>query len=109
MGTKGKKPLSAMEKKQLKEQIKEQKEKAAKTTKKEEKTKRTPAELEASLIARAKKELVSLDYITPYQVKEKLGISYTLARKLLKYLSEEGFLYLYSGNRRIKIYVPAAK
>ncbi|MGC9148023.1 MAG: hypothetical protein ACP5GI_01060 [Sulfolobales archaeon] len=108
MGTKGKKPLSAMEKKQLKEQLKEQK--AAKTTKKEEKTtRRALVELEASLITRAKKELISLDYITPYQVKEKLGISYTLARKLLRYLNEEGSLHLYSGNRRIKIYVPAAK
>ena len=108
MGTKGKKPISAMEKRQIREE--KQKEKVVKTVRKEEKTvKKAPAELDSSLIARAKKELISLDYITPYQVKEKLGISYTLARQLLRYLNEDGFLNLYSGNRRIKIYVPAAK
>jgi ribosomal protein S25 len=109
MGTKGKKPISAMEKRQMKELEKEKKTK--KEVKKEEReTKKiSVSELDEKIIGRAKRELIDLKVVTPYQAKEKLGIPYSLSKKLLRYLEREGVLNLYSSNHRIRIYVPAGK
>lgn len=111
MGTKGKKPISTMEKRQLRELEKEKKAKEKEKAKKEEKALKKPGvvELDEKLISRAKKELIELKVVTPYQAKEKLGVSYSLAKKLLRYLEREGVLKLYSSNHRIKIYVPVTK
>ncbi|MEL9929391.1 MAG: 30S ribosomal protein S25e [Sulfolobales archaeon] len=106
MGTKGKKPISAMEKRQKKtmETAKKEKEKPSK----KEESRKGASVLNEEIIERAKKEIKDLKVITPYTIKEKMGVSYSIARQLLRYMESENIIRLYSANRRIKIYVPAA-
>ncbi|MEZ0290389.1 MAG: 30S ribosomal protein S25e [Sulfolobales archaeon] len=106
MGTKGKKPITAMEKRQKKllEGAKKEKEKSVK----KEESKKREVFLDRELIERARKELASIRAITPYVVKDKLGVSYSTAKQILRYLESERLISLYSSSRRIKIYVPLA-
>ena len=105
MGTKGGKPITAIEKRQRREL-----EKKIRT--------RVQQEPESSggrlvfynenILNQALKEIKNLSYVTPYILMTKLNVTYGVAKDILNELEKRGYLRLYSRNRRVLIYVPIA-
>jgi len=54
-------------------------------------------------------EIAKMPYVTPYLVATKFGLKISRAKKILKRLAGKGVLVVYDYNRRVPIYVPAAK
>ncbi|MCD6358064.1 MAG: 30S ribosomal protein S25e [Thermoprotei archaeon] len=55
------------------------------------------------------REVVKWPYVTPYQVSSRFGVKISTAKRILKRLEEQGVLKLVDANRRVRIYVPAAR
>ncbi len=73
----------------------------------EKKGKEFRAYIPSNLEKRIMRDLKKRKYITPYQLSEEYDISISLARKLLRELSEKGELKLIAKTRRVAIYKPA--
>jgi len=73
---------------------------------KEEKKQISAFEISPELLAKAKKDLAKVNYITPSKLASNYSIAISTARKLLKELQKEGILALYSPSRRNPIYIP---
>ncbi|MEB2793667.1 MAG: hypothetical protein G5Z42_05485 [Caldisphaeraceae archaeon] len=72
----------------------------------EEKREESVFEISRGLLARVKKDVERVSYITPYKASVSYGIPISVARRLLKELEGEGLLTLYSRSKRNPIYVP---
>jgi ribosomal protein S25 len=99
MGTKGKKPLSTLEKRQRK-LVKEETKKVAKEEKKERKTVSITG-LDPAMITKVIEEVKNTGFATPFTLSQKLGVKYSIARKLLKELVKSNDVELVAKNRRI--------
>jgi ribosomal protein S25 len=56
---------------------------------------------------RVKKELESMNVLTPYTVASRLNLRLSVAKDLLEDLHREGIITYVSGGRNIKIYKPS--
>jgi len=56
---------------------------------------------------KAEVEKGNVKYITPYMLATTYNITISDAKKVLNEAVKQGFMKLYSGGRRVKIYVPA--
>jgi len=109
MGSKGKKPLSVMEKRQ--KRLLEEKEKKPKEEKKPKKAESYVAvsstlNIDASLYAKIGKELQELSVVTPAVIAQKYSIQVSLAKAVLRSLEREGLVSLIAKSRRTHIYIP---
>jgi len=102
MGTKGKKPISVMEKRQQRIAKEEAKKKIIKEEKKEVRT----TFIDQSLITKISNEISNLDVITPFTLSQRYAIKYSIAKKILKELQQKNFIDIISRNRRIIIAIP---
>lgn len=108
MGSKGKKPISAMEKRQRrfveggkKEEKKPRRERAEKYVN------LTPVlNIDSSIYERASKEILNEAFVTPSQIAQKYSISVSVAKALLRHLERANVVRLVSRSRRTMIYVP---
>ncbi len=101
MGTKGGKPISAIEKRQLRAM------KEAMKRKEEKKEKRMAVGLiDPSIIDRVAKEIKSFDVVTPFVLTQRYNIKYSTAKKVIKALAERGLVDIVLKARRIIIAVP---
>ena len=99
MGTKGGKPLSTLEKRQKKLAKKEE---AKKPAKEERKISVPSAEtIDQNLISKALDEINNSGYVTTFTLSQKLGVKYSLAKKILRELVKRGNANLVVKNRRI--------
>lgn len=113
MGSKGKKPISVMEKRQ-KRIIEGEKEKKAKEERKPKKadkyvTLSATLNIDASLYSKISKEINELVVITPAVIAQKYSIPVSLAKAVLRNLEKEGSIILRARSRRSIIYTVAAK
>lgn len=110
MGSKGKKPISVMEKRQ-KRLLEGEKEKKPKEEKKPRKAEKYVAvsstlNIDAALYSKIEKELHELSVITPATIAQKYSIPVSLAKAVLRNLEREGAVSLIAKSRRSHIYVP---
>ena len=104
MGTKGGKPISALEKRQRRMAREERRSR-------EHESAETGGRLvyyDESLVEKAAREIRGSSYITPYVLMSKLNVSYSVAKDILRELEKRGEIKLYSRNRRVSIYIPVA-
>jgi len=60
----------------------------------------------AELLKRAEREVKGMDYITPFSLAQKLNVSLSTAKKILRMLEESKAVELVSRSRRSPLYVP---
>jgi len=60
----------------------------------------------AELLKRAEREVKGMDYITPFSLAQKLSVSLSTAKKILRMLEESKAVELVSRSRRSPLYVP---
>jgi len=111
LGSKGKKPISAMEKRQ-KRLLEGEKDKKAKEEKKPKKAEKYVAltatlNIDAALYSKISREIGELGVVTPAAVAQKYSIPVSLAKAVLRNLEREGALILRAKSRRSLIYTPA--
>jgi len=104
MGTKGGKPISALEKRQRKRAREERRLRESESSELGGRL----VYYDETLIDKAAKEIRGSPYITPYVLMSKLNVSYSVAKDILRELEKRGEIRLYSRNRRVLIYVPVA-
>ena len=104
MGTKGGKPISALEKRQRKRAREERKVRESESSEFGGRL----VYYDETLIDKAAREIRGSPYITPYVLMSKLNVSYSVAKDILRELEKRGEIKLYSRNRRVLIYVPIA-
>ncbi|NPA84515.1 MAG: hypothetical protein GXO07_00740 [Crenarchaeota archaeon] len=102
------KPLSAIEKRQMRQLLKELREKM-KAEKRETRGVTARVVAEENVVEQAEKAIRGMKFVTPTSLSEKMGISVGLAKRVLRDLETKGVLKLYSKNRRVQVYVPADK
>lgn len=105
MGTKGGKPITAIEKRQRRELERRMR---ARMQQESEGTEDKLVFYDENLLSRALKEIKNSSYVTPYMLMSKLNVTYGVAKNMLGELEKRGYLRLYSRNRRVLIYVPVA-
>ena len=103
MGTKGGKPISALEKRQrraLREELRRRRE--------EEKKERRPALdlVDPSIIDKVAREVRHLGVITPYALTQRYGMKYSTAKKIIRELAARGQLEIVLKARRIIVALP---
>lgn len=105
MGGVQKKPISAVEKRQ-KKQLEEQQKKAAK------KLSKTGSEvvsknitISQDTIKKIQEEIAKEKIITPYVLASKIGVTLSVAKRILKDLSAQGVIKEHFRNRRTGIYI----
>ncbi len=102
MGTKGGKPITAIEKRQLRMMKEEARKKAE-----EKKEKRQALGLiDPSLVDKIAKDVKNMDVVTPFVLVQKYNIKYSTAKKIILELVNRGVLELYSKTRRLIIALP---
>jgi len=98
MGTKGGKPLSTLEKRQMRMMAK----KEAKKEKEEKKpTTKAVVSVDPGLISKALEEVNNSGFVTTFMLAQKLGIKMSIAKKVLKELIRSGSVKLIARNRRV--------
>jgi len=105
MGTKGGKPITAVEKRQRREL---EKKIHARLQQESESSEGRLVFYDENILNQALKEIKNLSYVTPYILMTKLNVAYGVAKDILNELEKRGYLKLYSRNRRVLIYVLAA-
>ena len=105
MGTKGGKPITAIEKRQRRELERKMR---ARMQQESESSEGRMVFFDEGMLNQALREARSQGYITPYIVMSKLNVTYGVAKDILMKLEKRGQLKLYSRNRRVLIYVPVA-
>jgi len=113
MGSKGKKPISVMEKRQKRiiEGDRDRKAKEERKPKKADKyvTLSATLNIDASLYSKISKEIHELGVITPAVIAQKYSIPVSLAKAVLKNLEKEGSIILRARSRRSLIYTVTSK
>ncbi len=99
MGTKGGKPLSTLEKRQRKI-VKEEARKGAKEDTRGKKTAPTQG-LDPTMIAKALDEINNSGFTTPFTLSQKLGVKYSIAKKLIRELIKNDGVKLLAKNRHV--------
>ncbi|ABU81377.1 30S ribosomal protein S25E [Ignicoccus hospitalis] len=102
------KPLSAIEKRQMKQLLRELRQKMIEE-RKEKRGVTLRVVAEANVVDQAQKAIRGMKYVTPTILAEKMGISVGLAKRVLRDLETRGVLKLYAKNRRVQVYVPSDK
>ncbi len=105
MGTKGGKPITAVEKRQRRELERRMK---ARMQQESDSSGGKMVFYDEGMLNQALREARIQGYITPYIVMSKLNVTYGVAKDILTELEKRGQLKLYSRNRRVLIYVPVA-
>lgn len=103
MGTKGGKPITAVEKRQRRELERRMR---ARVQQESEGAEGKLVFYDENLLNRALKEIRNSSYVTPYILMSKMNVTYGVAKDVLRELEKRGYLKLYSRNRRVLIYVP---
>ena len=102
------KPLSAIEKRQMRQMLKELRQRMI-----EERREKRGVTLrvvsDEEVIKNAEKVVKHMKFVTPSALADKLGISMSLAKRILRDLETKGMLKVYAKNRRVQIYVPAER
>ncbi len=62
--------------------------------------------LPEELYKKAKREVLNEKAITPFTLAQKLGISISASKRILRRLESEGIVKLYSPGKRCPIYIP---
>ena len=62
--------------------------------------------LPEDLYRRAKREVLNEKAITPFMLAQKLGVSISASKRILRRLESEGVVKLYSPGKRCPIYIP---
>ncbi len=103
MGGTKKKPISKIEKRQLKER--------EKAKKKEEKVQKVVREflVDDDLRKKIEKEIVKMPCITPSAIAMKYNIRISTAKRLLRELNSKGLIRLVDRSPNITIYAPATR
>ncbi len=103
MGTKGGKPITAIEKRQLR-QLREE----LRRRREEEKKERRPSldMVDPSIIDKIGREIRSMGIVTPFAVCQRFGVKYSVAKKVIKELAARGVLDIVLKSRRIIVAVP---
>ncbi|MEM0021304.1 MAG: hypothetical protein QW039_02475 [Fervidicoccaceae archaeon] len=57
------------------------------------------------LIRRAEREVKGMEYITPFSLAQKLGVSLSTSKKILKALEQNKLIEAVNRNRRSPIYI----
>ena len=107
MGGVHKKPISAIEKRTRRIMEKEKK-KPTKTLTETEKRERSVI-VTQELVKAVEKEVRNSKVITPYLIMSRFDITYGNAKRVLKQLAKKGIIKEVSRNRRVIVYLPAAK
>jgi len=102
------KPLSAIEKRQMRQLLKELRKKMIEE-RKESRGVTLRVVAEANVVDQAQKVVRHMNFVTPTALAEKMGVSVGLAKRILRDLETRGVLKLYAKNRRVQIYVPTEK
>ena len=100
MGTKGGKPLSALEKRQKRAAKKEEVKKAVK---KEERKETRISAIDESLCRKVLEDINNSGYTTLFTIAQKFGIKISLAKKIIKELINRNEIALLAKNRRVMI------
>ncbi len=112
MGTKGKKPLSSIEKRQRRlmgeESRSERKSRKGRESSRGSVASATSVKIDQSTYRRVKNEISNIDVITPYVIASRFDITLTAAKSILRMLESEGVIRLYDKSRRLSIYLPAS-
>jgi small subunit ribosomal protein S25e len=111
MGTKGKKPLSSIEKRQRRLMGEESRSerRGRRSGGRESRgsvASSTSVKVDHSIYRRIKNEIANIDVITPYVVASRFDITLTAAKSVLRLLESEGVVRLYDKSRRLSIYLP---
>jgi ribosomal protein S25 len=101
MGTKGGKPLSAIERRQMKLAKKEEK----KVVKEEKKEYRLGI-VDPSLLKKVAEDIKNFDFVTTFTLAQRHNIRYSLAKKILKELAAQNIVNIVLKTRRVIIAVP---
>lgn len=104
MGTKGSKPISALEKRQRRMVREERRVRGYE----EGETGSKLVYYDERLVEKVSREIKGSPYVTPYMLMSKLNVSYSVAKGILRELEKRGEIRLYSRNRRVLIYIPVA-
>ncbi len=102
------KPLSAIEKRQMRQMLKELRQRMIEE-RKEKRGVTLRVVAEEDVIKNAEKVVRHMKFVTPNMLADKMGINISLAKRILRDLETKGTLKLYAKNRRIQIYVLADK
>ncbi len=102
------KPLSAIEKRQMRQLLKELRKKMIEE-RKEKRGVTLRVVAEENVVDQAQKVVRHMKFVTPTMLAEKMGVSVGLAKRILRDLETRGVLKLYAKNRRVQVYVPAEK
>jgi len=103
VGTKGGKPITAIEKRQRRlMQRAERREK-----REERREKRTPITvLETEILKKVERDIKNLDLVTPYEIVQKYNVKYSTAKRVLLELARRGIVKIHLKARRIIIATP---
>lgn len=61
--------------------------------------------VDENLLRQAEREIKNVKLITPYRLSQKLGISISIAKRVLRELEKNGKVKLYSPGKRDPIYI----
>ncbi len=101
MGTKGGKPITAIEKRQarmLREELRKREEKKEK--------RQSLGLVDPSIVDRIAREIRSMEVVTPFVLTQRYNIKYSTAKKVLLELARRGLVEIYSKTRRLIIALP---
>ncbi|ALU11876.1 30S ribosomal protein S25 [Ignicoccus islandicus DSM 13165] len=100
------KPLSAAEKRQMKQLLEDIRKRMIEEKKSTRGvTQRVVAE--GDVLRKAEAIVRKMQYVTPYVLANKMEVGIGLAKRILRDLETKGVVKLYSKNRRVQVYVPA--
>lgn len=101
LGTKGGKPITAIEKRQarmLREELRRKEERREK--------KQTLGLVDPALVDKIARDIRGLDVITPFILTQRYNLKYSTAKKVLLELANRGVVEIYSKTRRLIIALP---
>lgn len=101
MGTKGGRPLSALERRQQKVEKKEEK-KAVK----EKEEKGRVLVVDPSLIKKVSEDIKNTPSVTTFSLVQKYGVKYSIAKKILRHLIAQNTLSVVVKSRRVIVATP---
>ncbi len=109
MGGNKKKTLAAMEKEQMREELKKQGLLQKKKEKKPEEKNKSKSEFIMTLSeAEVMKVIKGMPYVTPYQLSKATGVKVSVAKDFLEQLRSKGYIKIVGGTSGRYIYVPVS-
>ena len=108
MGGATKKPISSMEKRQKKLQEEAQKKAQKKISKTGKEVTSKNIVIDKETIAKVQEELKKEKIVTPYTLASKIGVTMSVAKKILEELQKQGMISQAAKNRRTVVYVTSS-